>query len=157
PQLLDDQQPEEARNFNATDCLNFGYKYEIVPEGLLPRFIVRTHHLSEMEGRWKSGVILLDPESRARALVQADSSTGMVGIHVDGPEETRRELLSVIRYNFRIIHSDYEFKPVELVYPSGLPEKSFVLDELQALSRSGASTIPVLHRDSRVVMQDIQS
>src|SRR6185437_16138950 len=46
PQLFDDQQPDEARQFNPAKCLNFGYKYEIVPEGLLPRFIVRTHHSS---------------------------------------------------------------------------------------------------------------
>src|SRR5205823_2101727 len=64
PQLLDDQQPDEAGQFNPTECLNFGYKYEIVPEGLLPRFIVRTHHISDERGRWKSGVILHDPESR---------------------------------------------------------------------------------------------
>src|SRR5947207_4361730 len=86
PQLLEDQQPEEARSFKAAECLNFGYQYSIVPEGLLPRFIVRTHHLSEAATRWKSGVILHHDESGCRALVKADTTDGLVSVFVAGTE-----------------------------------------------------------------------
>src|ERR1035437_9858670 len=82
PQLLDDQQPPEAAGFQPRECLNFGYRYAIVPEGLLPRFIVRTHHLSEPATRWKSGVILHDPASDCRALVRADAPDKQVRIHI---------------------------------------------------------------------------
>ena len=140
PQLLDDQQPDEARQFKATECLNFGYKYEIVPEGLLPRFIVRTHHISEAKARWKSGVILHEPDSGCRALVKADSIAGQVSIQVDGPEQTRRELLAIIRYNFQVIHADSKLKPAELVYPPGVPERPQRLDDLEAFLRSDASS-----------------
>ena len=153
PQLLDDQQPDEARQFDAAKCLNFGYKYEIVPEGLLPRFIVRTHHISDSPGRWKSGVILHDPDTKCRALVRADSTAGLVTIHVDGPEEARRDLLSIIRYNFRVIHADYEFKPAELVYPAGVPERPQRLDDLEAFLRSDAtSKIPIKLPNETVIM-----
>jgi internalin A len=57
PELLDPEQPSEARDFDAKTCLNFQYDYPVLPPGLLPRFIVRTHVLSEMH-RWKTGVIL---------------------------------------------------------------------------------------------------
>jgi internalin A len=158
PQLLDDQQPDEAREFNAAKCLNFGYKYEIVPEGLLPRFIVRTHHISEERGRWKSGVILHEPESGCRALVRADSTAGLVSIYVDGPEQTRRELLAIIRYNFRVIHEDYEFKPAELVYPPGVTEKYFTLSELKTLLRDDASsTVSVVVGEEKVLKPTVAS
>jgi internalin A len=140
PQLLDDQQPDEAGQFDAAQCLNFGYKYEIVPEGLLPRFIVRTHHISEAKGRWKSGVILHDPDTACRALVKADSIAGQVGIQVDGPEQTRRELLAIIRYNFQVINADSKLKPAELVFPPGVPERPQRLDDLEAFLRSDASS-----------------
>jgi internalin A len=140
PQLLDDQQPEEARQFKAAECLNFGYKYEIVPEGLLPRFIVRTHHISEAKVRWKSGVILHEPDSGCRALVKADSIAGQVSIQVDGPEQTRRDLLAIIRYNFQVIHADSKLKPTELVYPPGVPERPQRLDDLEAFLRSDSSS-----------------
>jgi len=158
PQLFEDQQPDEASQFDAAKCLNFGYLYEIVPEGLLPRFIVRTHHISDEKGRWKSGVILHDPESGCRALVRADSAAGLVSIHVDGPEQKRAELLAIIRYNFRVIHSDYEFKPDELVYPPGAPDKPLRLDELEAFSRTGAaSTVPVMLADKSVITPTVAS
>jgi internalin A len=47
PDLLDKQQPPAAAEFHLADCLNFRYQYPILPEGLLPRFIVRTHVLSK--------------------------------------------------------------------------------------------------------------
>ncbi|WP_040697957.1 COR domain-containing protein, partial [Nodosilinea nodulosa] len=40
PNLLDKQQPAAAAEFDPADCLNFRYEYPILPEGLLPRFIV---------------------------------------------------------------------------------------------------------------------
>ena len=46
PDLLDKQQPQEAEDFILEDCLNFRYEYPILPEGLLPRLIVRTNVLS---------------------------------------------------------------------------------------------------------------
>jgi internalin A len=150
PQLLGDQQPDLALDFQLPDCLNFGYQYPIVPEGLLPRFIVRTHHLSEPGTRWKSGVILRHAASGCRALVRSDAAENLVRVHIDGPEAGRRELLAVIRHNFDAIHGDYEFKPAELVYPPGVPEKPLVVEELKAILKSGSATLPVMLPDRSV-------
>ncbi len=155
PELLEDQQPKEAATFKASECLNFGYKYTILSEGLLPRFIVRTHHLSRGETRWKSGVILQDESTGCRALVRADAAEAEVRIHLDGPEAARPELLGIIRHNFQVIHSDYEMKPAALVYPPAAPQKAIVLSELQALKKSHATSIPVVLPDETVVQQDI--
>ena len=70
PELLDKQQLPEADSFSPDECLGFEYHYPILPEGLLPRFIVRTHSMSEGQPRWRSGVIL--GFEGCRALVKAD-------------------------------------------------------------------------------------
>lgn len=155
PELLDDQQPTTAAEFKPAKCLNFGYRYLIVPEGLLPRFIVRTHHLSESIARWKSGVILIDGISGCRALVRTDVAERQVRIHVDGPEASRRDLLAIIRHNFDVIHRDYEFKPQELVYALGAPDKPLGLSELEALRREGDVTTRVVLEDKTVIKPDI--
>ena len=58
PELLDKEEPDLKGEFKPEQCLNFEYDYNIVPEGLLPRFIVRTHVLSDTRPRWRSGVVL---------------------------------------------------------------------------------------------------
>lgn len=150
PQLLGDQQPGLALDFKLSECLNFGYRYPIVPEGLLPRFVVRTHHLSDPALRWKSGVILRHPASGCRGLVRADAAENQVRIHIEGPETGRRELLAVIRHNFDAIHGDYEFQPAELVYPPGVPERPLAVKDLTDILRSGIKTYPVSLPDRSV-------
>lgn len=157
PELLEDQQPKDAAAFRPEDCLNFGYKYTVLPEGLLPRFIARTHHLGRTEGRWKSGVILEDRSSSCRALVRAHTPEAEIRVHIVGPEEARRELLGIIRYNLEVIHSDYEFQPEAQVFPPAAPQKALSVDELEALARSKATTVPVVLPDKSVINQDIAS
>ena len=154
PELLGEQQPDRASEFRLEECLNFGYKYSIIPDWLLPRFVVRTHHLSEPSGRWKSGAILQNPQG-CRALVRADRAERRVRVHVDGPKDLRRDLLTVIRHNFEVIHSDYGFTPEECVYPHGVPDKPISLEALEALSRCGEATVQVVLADNRVIKPEI--
>ncbi|MBP86859.1 MAG: hypothetical protein CMJ64_09100 [Planctomycetaceae bacterium] len=51
------------------------YVYDPLPEGVLPRFIVRTHLLSEKQPRWRGGVVLTD--ARAKALVRRGANAGL--------------------------------------------------------------------------------
>jgi len=113
PDLLDKQQPPDAETFDLAQCLNFRYEYPILPEGILPRFIVRTHVLSREACRWRTGVILHFEGNRA--LVKADRTDRAVTISVDGPLASRRRLLAIIRYDFDRIHSSFKFKPLEKV------------------------------------------
>jgi internalin A len=144
PELLDDQQPKDAARFDPAECLNFGYKYLVLTEGLLPRFIARTHHLGRPETRWKSGVILEDPSTGCRALVRADAAEAEVRVNIDGPQEGRRELLGIVRYNFDVIHSDYEFKPEAQVYPPAAPQEALSVKKLEVLARTKTTVDVVL-------------
>ena len=144
PDLLDKQEPEAASEFAGQagmpalhDCLKFEYHYPILPEGLLPRFIVRTHVLSEGLPRWRSGVILQFEGNRA--LVKADVQEKKVFITVTGPAAGRGRLLAIIRSDFERIHYDV-FKtqrPLEMVPLPGHPQVAMPYEELRILEEKG--------------------
>mgnify|MGYP006292242467 CR=1 FL=1 len=121
PDLLDKQRPGAATDFDPAECLNFRYEYPVLPEGLLPRFIVRTHVLSEHQLRWRTGVILNFEGNRA--LVEADPQDKCISISVKGPMASRRRLLAVIRSDFERIHSSFKFKPKDLVLVPAHPPR----------------------------------
>jgi internalin A len=139
PQLLDKQQPLEADNFDPTECLNFQYHYPILPEGLLPRFIVRTHTLSIGHPRWRTGAILqFDGDT---ALVKADIQDKKVYISVKGSSSGRRRLLAVIRSDFERIHSDFSFKPEEIVPVPSHPNVLIPYKKLRIMEKKNISTL----------------
>jgi internalin A len=141
PELLDKQQPVEAEQFKLEECLNFEYHYPILPEGLLPRFIVRTHGLSEGLARWRSGVIL--GFEGCQALVKADASDKKVLVHVRGQGEGRRRLLAVIRSDFERIHRDIRnLEPQEMVPLPGHAEIVTPYQKLIIMERSGTTKLP---------------
>jgi GTPase SAR1 family protein len=100
-ELLPKKTPE-LPEWKRADVLRFEYHYNIFPEGLVPRFIVRTHTLSEGGERWRHGVELHQGE--ARALVRADVQGKCIYIATRGPGRQPRDLLAVIRREFEEIH-----------------------------------------------------
>ena len=136
PELLDKQQPLDANEFNPAECLNFQYHYPVLPEGLLPRFVVRTHVLSDDTPRWRTGVILKLEDNLA--LVRADAQERRVLVNIKGPVAGRRRLLSVIRANFDRIHGSIKnLKPVEIVPLPEQPDAYVQYVELLAWEGSG--------------------
>ena len=71
PGLLDANQPGDLKEFVHGNSRRIQFRYDDVrPPGLLPRFIVRSHTLSEKQPRWLRGVVL--SRGDARALVRGD-------------------------------------------------------------------------------------
>ena len=142
PELLDKQEPEETAAFNIKECLNFEYHYPILPEGLVPRFIVRTHSLSDGSPRWRSGVILRFGDSRA--LVKADAEDRKVFIHVTGGSTRERgELLAIIRSDFERIHFDIRnLQPQEMVPVPNHPDTVLPYQHLRMLEKAGVKKLP---------------
>jgi len=105
PELLDENQPDLSALL-ASPGLGFRYQYEVLPEGLLPRFIVQTHIHSEGNPlfRWRTGVVL--ERDGCRAIVRADVRERRVDIHILGIEPLRRALLAIIREKFDEQHRD---------------------------------------------------
>ena len=130
------EQPEEAQAFDARGCLSFEYQYPtLLPEGLLPRFIVRTYVLSADDVRWRSGAIL--HFEGHRALVVADPVERKVRVRIKGAPTGRRRLLAVIRHEFDRIHAGYTFKPQAMIPVPGHPHDVVPYDELAVLEANG--------------------
>ena len=102
PELLHPNEPELG--YDTTKALNFEYHYNVLPSGLISRFIVRMHHrLSQKPTYWRSGVVLeIDGNL---SLVRADSQKGRIYVSVFGPNASRSRALAAIREAFTYLHS----------------------------------------------------
>ena len=87
-------------------------------------------------------------------MVRADAADAVVRVHIDGPQEARRELLGIIRYNFDVIHSDYEFKPEALVYPPAAPQEALSVKKLEVLAQT-KTTVDVVLPNQTSIEQNI--
>ena len=97
------------------DSLRFRYRYEFLPRGLVPRFIVQAHDLLVNEGaRWRTGAVF---EVRdCEILVEADVDQDQLDVQVKGPVSRRREALGVIRDRLESVHKqNREAAPTALV------------------------------------------
>ena len=143
PELLGKEQPEETTEFSPHDCLNFEYHYGILPEGLIPRFIVRSHTLSRGQQRWRSGVILAHED--CKALVTAQPADRRVIMRVKGENAgARRRLLAVIRYDFERIHAEFKDRldAQSKVPLTNFPEFSVDYKKLVAFEKKGVVSFP---------------
>jgi internalin A len=142
PELLDKQEPEEVSEFDVDDCLNFEFHYSIIPEGLLPRFIVRSCVLSSGQQRWRTGAILRFEGNQA--LVRADIEQKIVSVSVGGPVKGRTRLLAVIRSDFDRIHQGISgLNPRQIVPVPGYPAAVAPYDDLRVWEAEGRSTYAV--------------
>ena len=99
---------EEWKNVKGT---RIKYVYEELPEGLLPRFIVRTQLLSEGQVRWRQGVVLKDLEAQALVRRRGSRRDDYVEVVVKGEDEDRFRLLQIIQQNLERIHKDLAGDP----------------------------------------------
>ena len=145
PELLDKQEPASVE-WAASDALAFEYHYStVVPEGLLPRFIVRTSALSTNQFRWRSGVVLEFKENVA--VVKADALARVVRIQVRGPKAGRRTLLAVIRSDFEHIHRSYGIQPREMAPIESHPGALISYDRLLVLEKGGVEAVQEVYGD----------
>jgi internalin A len=142
PELLDKRESPRAADFEPDECLNFEYRYKMLPEGLLPRFIVRSHLLSTRQPRWRTGVILQFENNEA--LVKADVQERKVMIRINGDTSARRDLLAIIRADLEDIHERIgRLEPTALVPVPEHPSLSVDYDELVAFE---SKSIPKIQK-----------
>ncbi|MGH7454472.1 MAG: TIR domain-containing protein, partial [bacterium] len=140
--------------FRPAECLNFEYRYPVLPEGLLPRFIVRTHSLSAGLPRWRTGVVLAFEGNRA--LVKADVQDKRVFITVSGPAVGRRRLLAIIRSDFERIHADIsKLKPEAFVPTPNQSKLAIPYARLLTFEAKGIRVFPEAVGDD-VIQLDVQ-
>jgi internalin A len=111
PELLPAFEPEMKDDWEQGD-VRLRYRYDMLPPGLLPKFIVRTHGLSEAEPHWRHGVVLRHAEARALIREEPDRQE----LHVfalGGDADTRRLLVAIVRRELEALHAELKMQPVE--------------------------------------------
>ena len=135
--------------------VRFRYLYELLPAGVMSRFIVRTHPLSDDYFRWQRGVVL--GWGNARALVMAERRRNpRVDVYIlGGTAEERQELAGVVRANMEEIHRGLPEglkgrEELDLTLPGEQYEDVQKLEQLEAqnmpvqvMTRTGAQNLPV--------------
>jgi len=135
--------------------LNFQYHYPVLPEGLIPRFIVRTYSMSEGLSRWRSGVIVKFDGNHA--LVKGDAQDRKVSVSVSGPAPGRRNLLAIIRADLERIHGDIaKLQPRAMVPVPDHPSVIIDYQKLLTLEQKGVSQIQEVVGDD-VLDLDVQT
>lgn len=153
PELLGKEEPAETREFAPTDCLNFEYHYGVLPEGLIPRFIVRSHTLSHGQARWRSGAILAYED--CKALVTALPAERRVIVRVkNGDASARRRLLAIIRYDFDRIHGEFKDRLDAQAKVPLKEDPAFAVDykELVTFEQKGIKEFPKVIADAVIMV-----
>ncbi len=91
--------------WDETDALKFQYHYEMLPDAVISRFIVRMNRFISEHHFWKNGVFLESEENLAK--IKADLVDRKIFISIIGKEQTRRAFLAVIRSAFDEINSNF--------------------------------------------------
>ena len=131
PALLPLDEPE---NFDVAAHLEgaevkFRYVYDLLPAGVMSRFIVRTHTLSSGQARWQRGVVLEWAGARALLLAERRRNPRVDVFVRGGSEQARQQLAGIVRSNMQDIHH-------------GLPEGMRGREELD-LSLAGEQFVEV--------------
>jgi len=123
PGALDKNQPDrvKADEWKDSSAVRLRYVYDPMPQGVLPRFIVMTHLLSEGQPRWGNGVEIRD--GAARALIRKGQKDNTVEVTVQGSMGDRERLVKTVRGYMARIHRDLpEPQPKEYQALSGTEE-----------------------------------
>lgn len=141
PQALPDEQPNGTEAFaTIADATRLRYSYQALPEGLVPRAIVRLHDFIEGSGksakRWASGAILT--RDGARALLRTEPQDRQVMVTVTGPKAARRKLAGLCQAELRDIHA--EIRGLDPLEETEVRGAWVATATLEADERSGRST-----------------
>jgi internalin A len=144
PELLPEFEPEMPEAWDEAP-VRLRYTYEVLPPGLLPRFIVRTHPLSEGAPHWRYGVVLRHGE--ASALIRAESDKREVELFVlGGDDDTRRVLVTMVRRELEALHGEMKMAPVETLELTGEGDRWISVKSLREMEQPDAPTqrMPIL-------------
>ena len=153
PELLSPREPDLG--LDEVDALRFEYHYDILPEGLIPRFIVRTHdYLTSSPTYWRSGVLLQIDSNRV--LVRGDTQEGKIFITVVGPRAGRRRALTAVRVAFGGIHNSIAGRGAEeRVSLPGYPGDTVSYPHLLRLEKEGEETFIAEAVNERFDVQEL--
>lgn len=133
PELLPEFEPEMKESWESAP-VHLRYRYEVLPPGLLPRLIVRTHTLSDGAPHWRHGVVLRHADSQA--LIRTESDQPELHVFVLGKDdEARRVLVTMVRRELETLHSEMKMQPAEELELTGEGEQWIGVKALREFER----------------------
>jgi len=133
PELLPEFEPEMPEPWDDAP-VRLRYRYDVLPPGLLPRFVVRTHALSEDAPHWRHGVVLR--HAGAQALIREETDRSEIHVFVlGGEDETRRVLVAMVRRELETLHAEMRMRPTEELELTGEGERWIDVKALREFER----------------------
>ncbi len=102
PDMLPPDQPKSLI-WKMEQTLQFEYRYEFMPAGIVSRFIVKSHGFIKDDLFWKYGVVL--SHENTQALVTEDYINGKVKISIAG--DNKKGLLAAVRMLIAEVHREF--------------------------------------------------
>jgi internalin A len=103
--LIPEALPYSAPDYSTwpADSLLFRFQYELLPRGLIPRFIVHAHDkLTDTPTAWQTGAVF--HAVNCKILVLGDRDRRRIDMSVTGPVAQRRSALQVILDRLDFVH-----------------------------------------------------
>lgn len=142
PQALADSQPVLDSEWQG-EATRLRWTYSALPEGLVPRFITRTHTLSEGLPRWLNGTLL--ELGQARAVVRADVTDRRITATILGPEVDRQRLAGTIQTEMRSLNAEIRgLDPLEELQLQRAPEVWLPVTGLEKAEKKGRPEMDML-------------
>ncbi len=152
PDILPKEEPPDIGEWE--NALAFEYHYPVLPGSIISRFIVRMNHYIHQQAYWRSGVVLAKEENTA--LVKADREDKKIIICINGQENTRRDLLAAIRFQFDDINKSIPgIVPEEKVPLIARPEIVLDYQELLGLEAMGETSIAIGRLGKRIPLKQL--
>ncbi len=127
PDLL--QVEEKVFDFDYDVALKFVFKYDFLPNSIMPRFIVNRQRDIHQNLQWRTGVVLQEPYYHTTALIKADRRDQKITVWVTG--ERKREYFTIIRNTICEINDSFQKLTVSELVP--LPDYPNELVDYQEL------------------------
>jgi len=138
PELLPESEPKMKERWDNAP-VRLRYRYDVLPPGLLPRFIVRTHALSDGAPHWRHGVVLR--HAKASALIRAETDRPELNVFAQGGTgDTRRMLVAMVRRELESLHAELKIQPVEELELAGKNKQWISVKSLREVEKAGVST-----------------
>ncbi|HEV2880813.1 MAG TPA: COR domain-containing protein [Pyrinomonadaceae bacterium] len=138
PELLSEFEPRMEERWERAP-VRLRYRYEVLPPGFLPRFIVRTHALSEDAPHWRHGVVLR--HATAAALIRAETDRPELHVFIlGGSEERRGVLVAMVRRELESLHDELKIQSVEELELTGESEQWISVRSLREVEKPGVAT-----------------
>ncbi|KOR30146.1 hypothetical protein TI04_06910 [Achromatium sp. WMS2] len=132
PDLFSTDEPNFS--FDDTQALYFILEYNFLPKSVFTRFIIRMHNDILDNTYWRTGVLLQEPTTNTKALVE--TANKRITLQINGPQQ--REYLSILRFTFNDIHRRFnQLNVVEKICLPDNPQLSVNYDYLLKLQAKG--------------------